>query len=193
MERKPPVPESVLAQVRATVATQRQEDDAARATIADPLPGPSELAFTPTPDISVGGYTLRPMYDLDIELLAALKNPLATFMLAGFDGKATEAALAPRGPAAWQAVWLLTRPLAVAKQAFKEHGAAWVAEQAETEFGAMQFPALLALGGAALEQASRYWGPLQTTTGKEAGGVPPHSTEPPWMGTAGSSKSGAHS
>lgn len=145
--------------VQQVVQKYKAENLAALAAMADPLPGPLKDAFAADLTVKAGGYTLRPFVDADFEMLAALGHPLQKLMeTAMADGKEPELPL-PRGPQAWQAIWLLTTDIDEAEDAFK-NGVEHVKDLARAKFSRKGIHELAQLYMAVVKQLSRYWSPV---------------------------------
>jgi hypothetical protein len=124
------IPPAVQAKIAETQANQAADDQKGSAALTSALPGPLRDIFAPAPDIKAGKYNVRRFVDRDFMFLSQLGHPLNRFT-AMADGSYN---FEPSGPLAWQLCWLLTRPIAAAKDEFKK-GADHVKELAEDEFG----------------------------------------------------------
>lgn len=143
----------VEAKIAAEVARRLAEDALAKQAAATPLPGPLKTAFAIDPSIKVGDWSVRPFYDIDVEILQALNHPLYEMMMASMTGNPVEVTFLPRGPLAWQVSWLLTHTPDDAEEAIKD---GTFAEKAKAEFSRLQMGAIVALCRAALEQMQNY-------------------------------------
>lgn len=144
----------IEAKIAADVAKFKAEDAVAAQAAATPLPGPLRDAFAIQPDIQVGKWSVRPFYDVDVEILQALDHPLHQMMLAGKSGKKADVEFLPRGPHAWQFCWLLTNTPDDAEQAIKD---GTLADKAKKEFGKLQMGGIVKLCEVALKQMEGYW------------------------------------
>lgn len=137
----------------AKIQQEKQESSAANRAAIIPLPGPLADAFSLHPDIIVGNWKVRPFYDVDVELLAAVKHPLYEYLLAGLEGRECDAKYVPRGPKAWLAAWIFTREPEEAEKGIIDGSAE---AKAKAEFGKLQLRALVDLNSAIVKQCSRY-------------------------------------
>lgn len=185
---------------QAIVERVRQEnaaDDAGKRALAEPLPGPLRDAWALPDSIKVGPYEVRPFYDIDFEFLSLIQHPLYKEMLASQSGKEAAEEFFPRGPAAWELCWIMTRSVDDVEAAIKLGGRVALAAAAKKEFSMKQLSALMQLVTAATRQMSVYWSTAQTfgaapANGEAANGERPPSGPPP-TGSAGSSTRGASS
>jgi hypothetical protein len=138
---------------REIIANQKLEDKAAVRAAATAKPGPLADIWSPTPEIKVGKYSIRPFYDLDFEFFQDLNHPFAAFAMGNAD--AIEG-FVPRGPDAWQLIWVMTRPVAEVETAFQETKADGVKLLAKAEFGVYRLGALAALAEGVMKQLSIY-------------------------------------
>ena len=130
------IPKSVQDGVAATLAAQAGDDKAGMQAATAALPGPMRDVFSPAPDIIVSDtphqrISVRRFVDRDFVFLSALGHPLNRFSSFADRSYSFE----PSGELAWQLCWLLTRPVADIKAAFKTIGAEGIKEAAADEFG----------------------------------------------------------
>jgi len=138
---------------REIIANQKLEDLAAVRAAATAKPGPLADIWASTPDIKVGEFVVRPFYDLDFEFFQDLDHPFAAFAMGNAD--AIEG-FVPRGPDAWQLIWVMTRPVAEVEALFKTEGREAVKQAAKSEFGVYRLGALAALSEAVMKQLAVY-------------------------------------
>lgn len=157
--------------VRQVVEKYKAENLTALAAMADPLPGPLKEAFAPDLTVAVGEHRLRPFYDADFEMLAMLNHPLQKMMESAMeDGKEPDLPL-PRGPQAWQAIWLLTTDIDAAEDMFRQ-GVDKVKEAARLKFSRKGIHELAQLYTGVVKQMSRYWNPVLAYGPAEAEAAP---------------------
>lgn len=134
------------------IAETKLTEAANQKALSTPMPGALATAFAPVQDIEIHGYKVRPLYDLDFEILQSLKHPLAGMVLANEEYGNKLADL--RGQKAWTAIWLLTRSLDDAEMA-------WVKGEIESlarkEFGRKQLGELTELMKAVFVQFAAYF------------------------------------
>lgn len=140
-------------EIAETVARQAREDAIGHRAAAEPLPGPLRDAFAIQPRIKVGPYNVRPVVDGDFETLALLEHPV--YKIITFQEKDLE--FQPRGQAAWELYWILTRSLDEVDAVLEKSGVAGLRAAAKKEFRALQLPALMELNKAFLAQVKTYW------------------------------------
>ena len=143
------------------VREQGEKDMVGRQAAAEPLPGPAREAFAVNGDIMVGDYRVRRFVDRDFEFLSALKHPLYLMMTSGMKGEeAPPDQYIPRGPAAWELCWIMTRPCAEVKKFIKANGLDGLKEAADAEFGEKTLAELTKLSEAVIHQMGVYWAPV---------------------------------
>ena len=138
---------------REVIANQKLEDLAAVRAAATAKPGPLADIWSLAPNIKVGQFSIRPFYDLDFEFFQELDHPFAAFAMGNAD--AIEGFI-PRGPDAWQLIWVMTRPVADVEAVFQSEGAEGVKLAAKREFGVYRLGALAALSEAVMKQLAVY-------------------------------------
>lgn len=138
-----------------------KEDGVLRRAASTAMPGPLKDAFAISPNITVGPYSIRPFYDIDYEFLEMLNHPLDRMFKDVMEGKVDkdgmpETKFLPRGLPAWQAFWMMTRPvddtealLATGAEGIKE-----LNQLARAEFGRLQTKALGPLFEAVMQQVA---------------------------------------
>lgn len=142
------------AEARAAAAIERAKAATAaeRLAAATPLPGPLREAFRLPAGIKVGPYTVRPVYDGDIELLYAWGHPFAAWIIAQLAGQPC-AEFVPRGPDAWVLYWLFTHPVEVAESVMEDpQGRERAYREARLEFRRVTLAQGLALFDAVVRQ-----------------------------------------
>jgi hypothetical protein len=133
------LPPEIQAAISKTVEQQAAQDAVGLKAATTALPGPLRDVFAPAPDLKVNEqFTVRRFVDRDFVFLAALGHPLNRFT-AMADGSYK---FEPSGELAWQLCWLLTRPVADIKAAFKAGGAENVKELAADVFGELGIHAI---------------------------------------------------
>lgn len=149
------MPDAIEAKIAARLQQQRLEDEAGKHAAALALPGPLFDAFAPVQGLTVGKYTVRPVYDLDFEFLQILDHPFKTFALGRTEDVDN---FLPRGPHAWVLFYLLTNDIKEVAAAFAdpERGPEWVKQQAREEFSLYQLGGLVAIYGKVVQQMIRY-------------------------------------
>lgn len=190
----------ILEQVRATVAQQKREDEAAQEALLNPLPGPTRDALALDQSIQAGKWRVREFQDGDWEVLAAFKHPLEADMqeqlLAKFAGKPPppESVFIPRGPHMWRLAWMMTRPGEEVDDVIRKKGAGEAAELARREFSRVSsFTLATELYPAIMQQIERNWQPVQSygpapksgEDGAPAADENPQSSGQPLTGSAG--------
>lgn len=169
----------------------RREDEAAKKAAAVPMPGPLRDAFLAAPDIQVGDYKVRPLYDMDVEVLQAADHPL--YKVVGSlltTGRADYGGYIGRGPDGWLAAWMLTEDVDTVDAAWRDGTAR---EKAKAKFGRSQIALLVRLADAVTVQVLAYADTmLPYAPERPDGGAddPPRQPEPS-TGSGGSSTSGA--
>lgn len=150
--------ENRIAQHLETIA---KEDGISRKAAVTAKPGPLKDAFAIAPDIQVGPYTVRPFFDIDYEFLEALEHPLDQMFKDMIEGKVDKDGMPvtkflPRGLAAWQAIWIMTRPVDETEALIQEgfEGRRKLNLFAKGEFSRMQGRALGALFEAVMKQVA---------------------------------------
>lgn len=192
-----PITPELKAKILAKANEAATEDALAVKASTSPLPGALASVFAFQQDIVVGEYKVRPVYDIDFEFFAAIGHPLADMVDSVFKGQTTVRVkdYMPRGPMAWQAIYLFTRDPDTIERILVEKGAEFLKTEARAEFGKLQMGGLLKFDEAISSQIEKYWKAFVAygVEVKEAGGstANPPSTEPSPMGSVGSSPSGA--
>lgn len=124
------IPAHIEAQIEETVRQQAAEDNLGMLAAQAATPGITRNVWEPAPDIEVGPYKVRRFRDGDFILLAQMKHPLERFSALSDGSYGFE----PSGVLAHQLCWLMTRPVAAARDALKV-GVDVAKEMATDEFG----------------------------------------------------------
>lgn len=142
------------AKIAETLKKQAHVDAMGKVAAGLAQPGVLKDVFAVCPDIQVGKYSVRPIYDADFEFLQHLQHPFAALTM----GETKEVEnFVPRGQEGWTLMYMLTRSVEEAEAKLKEGKAAFEAA-AKAEFGRYQLPALLALFTAIVKQLNIYSG-----------------------------------
>lgn len=193
-------------ELRESARRMAVENAAGRAALAEPLPGHLADVFAVAPNERVGKWTVRPMVDMDIEVLRLLEHPLFVIMknvMAGTEQPGADED-PPRGPEAWELCYLLTRDVDEVERIVGDKGLEAFRDGARREFGRLRMYGLAEVLKAVFRQVNVYWSPVvghepagPGDDGKEVapepGGAPFASQAPPSTGTGGSSGSGPSS
>lgn len=150
-EPKIVIPPHIQAAIAKTIEGQKAEDAIGLAAATTALPGALRDVWTPAPDISVGKYSVRRFVDRDFMHLSFFGHPLNRFTALADGSYKFE----PSGELAWQLCWLLTRPNADVKSAFKI-GVENAKNLADAEFGEFGIFALAEIMGAIAKQMEIY-------------------------------------
>lgn len=135
------------------VARLASQDELGHVAALTPLPGPLREAFALAQDIEVGGYKVRPLVDMDFEVLAALNHPLERMYKQALSGLDPSDVFLPTGLPMWQAAWVFTRDPDESEQVLSNpDGSNELSRLARKEFGKLQTKALGAIYLAIMKQ-----------------------------------------
>ena len=153
MESKPITPEvahlfnpELDALTDKILSEQSLTDAAGKQAAAEPLPGPARQAFSVSPDIRVGPYTVRAARDRDIKTLSQLGNCYYQFVMTG------DEALVKTGQDAYELCWVMTRPARDVKAFTEKQGLDALRKAADDEFGDLATGDLMQIVAAAARQ-----------------------------------------
>jgi hypothetical protein len=166
------IPTPVVEKLKQRAELNEASEQASRV----PLPGPTLAAMLPE-DIKVTvrgkSYSFRPMYDFDFTVLQDLNHPLCAQAIEGKNWAESPANL--RGPDAWNVIWILSRPIAEVKKAWRDKT---LLTQAESEFGeTMRIKEVVELLKGALQQYAGYFDTQISFEAAESEGEPAQPTE----------------
>ena len=127
----------------------------------EPLPGAVRDAFSLTPDIKVGSYTVRACLDFDIELLSMLNHPLNEMRLAviASEGKEVPELFKPSGSMAWELCFIFTTPVDELDELVGKLGLAGLKNAAKARYSRLQPVGLATLSAACIKQYLASWNP----------------------------------
>lgn len=154
MATAPVIPPEIERQLAEVVAEHVEDNERGKKAVNTPFPGAAGDVFGVPADIKVGQWSVRPFYDLDVELLKAINHPLYRDMLDGMEGKAPSSGFVARGPDAWILAWILTRTTDAAEGLLSEPEKCH--NEARREFGVLRLPGIAAVVEACVEQMGRY-------------------------------------
>ncbi len=149
--------EQLLATLKAKSEQKAQEllqkDGPMRRAEATALPGPLADAFALAPNIVVGPFSVRPVFDIDFEFLSVLKHPLDTMVKDLLQQEKPTAMFLPTGPAAWQAFWIFTHSVdEVENLLASPEGVEQLNHMARKQFGRLSTAAMVELFKAVMTQ-----------------------------------------
>lgn len=130
------------------IAQAAAETETIKRAAATPLPGPTRDIFKTLPDIVVGRWKVRPIYDIDFVTLAELNHPISTLMEDSIAGAGKSDGYLPKGPTAWILFWIMTRD----PDAYYETTPEEAQREARAEFGRQPFVVLMELYKAVVRQ-----------------------------------------
>ena len=178
-------------QIDELLAKVQQDEQAGRRAMAEIKPGPLRDIFALAPDIQVGKWSVRPFYDIDIEVLQELKHPLYDELMSSMNSQEPKADYVPRGQSAWTLFWMMTHtPEEVEASLGASGGLRKIEVLGKAEFGRLRLPALVELYKAVVRQvvvfssAAISYGPASEGGADEQ--LPPPSSDSTPTATAGS-------
>ncbi len=144
-------------QIQAKLDQQFAEDDAGKKAASTPLPGPAAVAFAIDPNITLHGVSLRPVLDCDFEFLQFLDHPLHKMISAGLRGVEESEQFIPRGPHAWELIFLLSNDPDKIESLIADGK---LKAEAKKAFSRKPMFQIMALANAAITQFNRSWEPV---------------------------------
>lgn len=146
--------EELKQRIAAKVAEQAESDALGKQAAVNPFPGPLGDVFAVPASIPVGKWSVRPFYDLDVELLKFLNHPLYQDMTAGMRGEEPSSGFVSRGPDAWILAWIMTRDTDAAEALLANRKQC--EDEARREFGKLRLPAIAQIVEACVRQMGLY-------------------------------------